>query len=106
MDELNLYFRYIDQAFVQHGGVIDKRMGDGVMGVFVPRADRTVAEARRDAVRRALDLLRALDACNAELQRRGSRSGWPPGSASPLASSSRGPWAATAARSTPSSATS
>ena len=72
VDELNLYFRYIDQAFVQHGGVIDKRMGDGVMGVFVPRADRTVAEARRDAVRCALDLLRALDACNAELQRRGS----------------------------------
>lgn len=72
VDELNLYFQHIDPAFVRHGGVIDKRMGDGVMAVFVPRAGVGADQVRRRAVRCGLDLLRALDACNKALAERGS----------------------------------
>lgn len=72
VEELNLYFQHIDPAFARHGGVIDKRMGDGVMAVFVPRAGVGAQQVRRRAVRCALDLLRALEACNEELALRGS----------------------------------
>jgi len=72
VDELNLYFQFVDEAFVKHGGVIDKRMGDGVMAVFVPRGEVDQQEVRRRAVRCALDLLRQVEACNAELARRGA----------------------------------
>jgi class 3 adenylate cyclase len=65
--ELNRYFAHIDPAFVKHDGVIDKRMGDGVMAVFVPRGDADAREVRRRAVRCAIDLYKALDRCNAEL---------------------------------------
>lgn len=71
VEELNLYFNYVDQAFVKHGGVIDKRMGDGVMAVFVPRDGVDHLEVRRRAVRCGLDLLRQVEACNEELGRRG-----------------------------------
>ena len=65
--DLNRYFRHIDPAFVRHGGVIDKRMGDGVMAVFVPKEGADAREVRRRAVRCGADLVRALAACNAEL---------------------------------------
>lgn len=72
VSELNRYFGHIDPAFTRHGGVIDKRMGDGVMAVFVPRDDADGAEIRRRAVRSAVGLLRGLRACNAELESLGS----------------------------------
>ncbi len=71
VEELNLYFSHIDRAFVRHGGVIDKRMGDGVMAVFVPRPGVDGQEIRRRAVRCALDMLRELDQCNRVLEARG-----------------------------------
>ncbi|MEC7946771.1 MAG: adenylate/guanylate cyclase domain-containing protein [Myxococcota bacterium] len=65
--ELNRYFRHIDPAFERHGGVIDKRMGDGVMAVFVPKEGADAREVRRRAVRCAADLVRGLESCNQEL---------------------------------------
>ena len=70
--DLNCYFRHIDPAFGRHGGVIDKRMGDGVMAVFVPRGDAGPKEIRRRAVRCAVDLLAGLRAANRELRSRGA----------------------------------
>ncbi len=72
VSELNCYFGHIDPAFQAHGGVIDKRMGDGVMAVFVPRADADAREVRRRAVRCAVDLLAGLAVCNRELEAIGS----------------------------------
>jgi len=71
VEELNLYFGYIDPAFSAHGGVIDKRMGDGVMAVFVPRAEETPESVRVRAVLCGLALLKAVQACNEELEARG-----------------------------------
>lgn len=70
--ELNRYFHHIDPAFERHGGVIDKRMGDGVMAVFVPKEGADALEVRRRAVRCAADLVRALAAVNLELQAEGA----------------------------------
>ena len=72
VDELNLYFGHIDPAFERHRGVIDKRMGDGVMAVFVPDTDESPAEVRLRAIQCGLDLLRSLAACNEELISRGA----------------------------------
>jgi class 3 adenylate cyclase len=69
--ELNRYFEHIDPAFERHGGVIDKRMGDGVMGVFVPKEGADAREIRRRAVRAAVDLVRGLEACNHALRLEG-----------------------------------
>ncbi len=71
VEELNLYFSYIDPAFRQHGGVIDKRMGDGVMAVFVPKREESPESMRMRAVLCGLDLLRALAECNEKLAERG-----------------------------------
>ena len=68
VEELNIYFSCIDPAFDKHDGVIDKRMGDGVMAVFPPREHEEAShEVDLRAVRCAVDMLRALDVCNAEL---------------------------------------
>ncbi len=72
VDELNTYFGFIDQAFARNGGIIDKRMGDGVMGVFVPLANEDAASVRFRAVRCGLDLLSELQRCNEVLVLRGS----------------------------------
>jgi len=71
VDELNLYFGYIDPAFERHRGVIDKRMGDGVMAVFVPDKSESEADVRLRAIQCGLDLLRSLAQCNEELLARG-----------------------------------
>ncbi len=71
VDELNLYFSYIDPAFHNNRGVIDKRMGDGVMAVFVPERDETPESVRLRAVLCGLEILRAVSACNRTLEARG-----------------------------------
>lgn len=63
--ELNLYFQHIDPCFAAHGGVIDKRMGDGVMAVFPPRAGQAPPGER--AVYCGLAMQAAVDRCNAAL---------------------------------------
>jgi class 3 adenylate cyclase len=68
VEELNIYFSCIDPAFDKHDGVIDKRMGDGVMAVFPPReGDVVPQDVDLRAVRCAVDMLRALRACNDKL---------------------------------------
>jgi len=71
VEQLNIYFSHVDRAFADHRGVIDKRMGDGIMAVFVPRDDIDEPVAQR-AVRSGLDILRHLETCNAELSKRGN----------------------------------
>ncbi len=68
VEELNLYFGHVDPVFVRHGGVIDKRIGDGVMVVFVPGEQDDLAQR---AVSAGLDMLRAVEACNEELVAKG-----------------------------------
>ena len=72
VDELNLYFSYVDPAFEAHGGVIDKRMGDGIMAVFVPREGEGPDSVHARAVGAGLDMLRALEPCNEALAQRGA----------------------------------
>jgi class 3 adenylate cyclase len=72
VDELNLFFRHMDAEILESGGVLDKRMGDAIMVVFVPK---TAFEGRRElarrAVRCALFMRRALVRCNEALSSRG-----------------------------------
>lgn len=72
VDELNTYFAHVDPAFRDHGGIIDKRMGDGIMAVFVPRDDEDAEKMHARAVGCGLDMLRALVPCNAALAERGA----------------------------------
>lgn len=71
LDELNLYFSHIDPAFARHGGIIDKRMGDGVMAVFLHREGEPLGAAAGRALRCGLDLVRGVEDCNRELRLRG-----------------------------------
>ena len=71
VEELNVYFRHVDPNVVENHGVIDKRIGDGIMAVFVPREDDPTDVAVR-ALRCAMGMLRSLRACNAELHERGA----------------------------------
>jgi class 3 adenylate cyclase len=71
VDELNLYFSYIDPAFRNNRGVIDKRMGDGVMAVFVPARGESMESVRLRAVLCGLEILRALAQCNRTIEQRG-----------------------------------
>ena len=71
LEELNLYFSHIDPAFARHGGIIDKRMGDGVMAVFLHRDDDDLGAAAGRALRCGVDLVRGVEACNVVLRSRG-----------------------------------
>lgn len=71
VDELNTYFAHVDPVFARHGGVIDKRIGDGIMVVFAGRGERTAAQVCHAAVSAAVDSLRAVEACNRALAERG-----------------------------------
>ena len=70
--ELNVYFGHVDPNVVAHQGVIDKRIGDGIMAVFVPREDDETDVAVR-ALRCAMGMIRSLEGCNADLAARGAR---------------------------------
>ncbi len=73
VDDLNLYFHHMDPVIVEHGGIIDKRIGDGIMVVFASRAGSEAPDAlHRRAVGCGLGMLAALSACNAALTARGS----------------------------------
>lgn len=71
--ELNLYFAHVDQVIERYGGIIDKRIGDGIMVVFVGRqGEEGLIELRRRAVACAVGILRTLPGCNQQLEDRGS----------------------------------
>jgi class 3 adenylate cyclase len=72
--QLNIYFEHIDQVILEHGGVIDKRVGDGVMVVFSsPDASRPLAALAQAAVRCGLEIQRAMPRCNHQLAEVGGR---------------------------------
>jgi hypothetical protein len=51
MDWLNEYMEAMAQQVIDHGGVIDKYIGDSIMAIFgVPLPRKTNAEISRDAV--------------------------------------------------------
>lgn len=67
VEDLNLWFAHSDRVFARFGGILDKRMGDGLMVVFVQKPDEDVPGMHDRAVACGLDLLRAVGACNREL---------------------------------------
>ncbi len=70
--QLNIYFEVMDQVIIDHGGIVDKRLGDGIMAVFVsPDGRHDGAALGRAAVRCGLAMLRALPGCNAILRASG-----------------------------------
>jgi len=56
---LNLFFERVDPVIREHGGVIDKYIGDCVMGLFV--AEGPEGENVRNAVRAGLAILREMN---------------------------------------------
>jgi adenylate cyclase len=65
MDLLRGFYRLVESAVLDHGGIVDKFMGDGAMAVFgiiTPTPDDAA-----NALRAARDLATAMDGLNAEL---------------------------------------
>lgn len=69
VETLNTWFGHVDPVIRGHGGIIDKRIGDGIMAVFTDKAG-SVPHAQR-GVGCGLEMLRALQRCNLELRARG-----------------------------------
>lgn len=65
---LGRYFRKMGEPVLEHGGYIDKYMGDGIMAIFGLERDDP-ADACLDAVSAGLDMLTALDELNHYLSR-------------------------------------
>ncbi|MCP4810113.1 MAG: adenylate/guanylate cyclase domain-containing protein [Proteobacteria bacterium] len=70
VEDLNLWFAHSDRVFAKYGGILDKRMGDGLMVVFVQRDGEEVLAMQDRSIACGLDLLRSVEACNAELAER------------------------------------
>jgi class 3 adenylate cyclase len=68
--DLNRWFQTVDPVIQAHDGIIDKRIGDAIMVVFVPRGPQAPSAERR-AVDCGRAMLRALDGCNAALSEAG-----------------------------------
>lgn len=67
--QLNLHFERMDAVILAHGGIIDKRMGDGIMVVFIdPTGARTSDELGGAAVRCGLAMLAEITRGNAEFR--------------------------------------
>ena len=71
--ELNLYFDHIDRVIAGYDGIIDKRIGDGIMVVFVSRDGEGVVDQRMRAMRCGLGMLDAVRDVNHMLDLRGSK---------------------------------
>lgn len=72
VEDLNTWFSIVDPIIHAHGGIIDKRIGDAVMVVFVPREgqDRSHQEVWRRAVECGLAIQRAMPKCREKLLQR------------------------------------
>lgn len=62
---LNAYFDRASRAVAEHGGQIDKFMGDGLMALF--SIEEPIEAGARHAVEAAIDLLGVIDAINRDL---------------------------------------
>jgi class 3 adenylate cyclase len=72
--QLNIYFETIDAVILGHGGIIDKRSGDGVMVVFIsPDGSQPLAVLAQAAVRCALEMQRVMPRCNKQIAELGGR---------------------------------
>jgi class 3 adenylate cyclase len=72
--QLNVYFEHVDPVILEHGGILDKRMGDGVMVVFIsPDGRQDLAALSQAAVRCGLEMQRVMPRCNAQLEALGGR---------------------------------
>jgi len=68
VEHLNLFFAHADPVIEKHRGIIDKRLGDGVMVVFTSaNGHETPADLRRRAIDCGLELLRVMETCNRAL---------------------------------------
>ncbi len=73
MTQLNLYFERVESIIAAHGGIVDKRMGDGVMVVFIDPERRTpLAELAAAGVRCGLAMLDVMPALGELLAQRGA----------------------------------
>ena len=63
VDTLNDYFEVVVEVLFKHGGMLDKFVGDGVIGLF--GAPIPMADAPFGAVRCAIEMLEALETFNA-----------------------------------------
>jgi class 3 adenylate cyclase len=65
VDFLNDYLNLMVDCVVEHGGILDKFIGDAIMAVFgVPLGQGTQADDAKAAVRCALEMSKRLDALN------------------------------------------
>jgi len=72
--QLNIYFEHIDGVILEHGGIIDKRIGDGVMVVFIsPDGRQDLGALSHAAVRCGLAMQGVIPRCNAQLAAIGAR---------------------------------
>lgn len=66
--ELNELFARIDPIIERHGGILDKRIGDAIMVVFVAQSDERHSDpVETRALACAVDMLRAIDGYNQDL---------------------------------------
>jgi class 3 adenylate cyclase len=73
VDHLNLFFAHADPVIEKHRGIIDKRLGDGVMVVFTSEAGaESAADLRRRAIACGLSVLEVMQTCNRALAERGA----------------------------------
>ncbi len=72
--QLNLYFERMDAVILAHGGIIDKRIGDGIMVVFIdPTGALDGADLGAAAVRCGLAMQAEIPRCNVELTSQGNQ---------------------------------
>lgn len=71
VEQLTRYFNVASEVIAQHGGTIDKFMGDGMMVLW--GAPTELPDAALQACRAALALQQAFDGLNAEWQRSGQQ---------------------------------
>jgi adenylate cyclase len=69
--QLNAYLAEMVEVISEHGGTVDKFIGDAVMAVFGSPVSRGVEEEARAALRCAIAMRRALAELNREWQRQG-----------------------------------
>lgn len=73
VQDLNAWFGVADPIIAAHDGIIDKRIGDSIMVVFVSRDDPSAYSVDRRAIHCWLALLQAVQRCSAELVASGSK---------------------------------